>query len=160
MASVIRFRSRSMWKGSTRNSPLPNDVAGTTFSQEEGRGYGEGSVMVDRKTNKRYARREYGPICGEDSYEMKALVLAFSKKLKKKKFERHSTYKSNILIPSNRKILKRKRLYIVRRSESLDIFVASFAIRIDRLIRVTVNSFREHKHGKGAFRSKLPLIQQ
>lgn len=68
-----------------RNSPLPNDVAGTTFSQEEGRGYGEGSVMVDRKTNKRYARRDYGPICGEDSYEMKALVPAFSKKLKKKK---------------------------------------------------------------------------
>lgn len=85
MASVIRFRSRSMWKGCTRNSPLPNDVAGTTFSQEEGRGYGEGSVMVDRKTNKRYARRDYEPICGEDSYEMKALVLAFSKKLKKKK---------------------------------------------------------------------------
>lgn len=68
-----------------RNSSLPNDVAGTTFSQEEGRGYGEGSVMVDRKTNKRYARRDYGPICGEDSYEMKALVPAFSKKLKKKK---------------------------------------------------------------------------
>lgn len=64
---------------------MPNDVAGTTFSQEEGRGYGEGSVMVDRKTNKRYARRDYGPICGEDSYEMKALVPAFSKKLKKKK---------------------------------------------------------------------------
>lgn len=101
MASVIRFRSRSMWKASMRNSPLPNDVAGTTFSQEEGRGYGEGSVMVDRKTNKRYARRDYGPICGEDSYEMKALVLAFSKKLKNRKIERYSTCKSNILISSD-----------------------------------------------------------
>lgn len=103
MASVIRFRSRSMWKASMRNSPLPNDVAGTTFSQEEGRGYGEGSVMVDRKTNKRYARRDYGPICGEDSYEMKALVLAFSKKLKNRKIERYSTCKSNILISSRLK---------------------------------------------------------
>lgn len=28
----------------------------------------EGSVMVDRKTNKRYAPRDYGLVCGEDSY--------------------------------------------------------------------------------------------
>lgn len=49
-------------------SPLPSNVVGTTFSQEEGRGYREGSVMVDRKTNKRYASRDHGLVCGEDSY--------------------------------------------------------------------------------------------
>ncbi|KOX73935.1 hypothetical protein WN51_14013 [Melipona quadrifasciata] len=61
LLSYINFRS-------VRSSPLPSDVVGTTFSQEEGRGYREGSVMVDRKTNKRYASRDYGLVCGEDSY--------------------------------------------------------------------------------------------
>lgn len=52
----------------TRSSPLPSDVVGTTFSHEKGRGFGEGSVMVDRKTNKRYAPRDYGHMYVEDSY--------------------------------------------------------------------------------------------
>lgn len=53
---------------SMRSSPLLSNVVGIMFSQEKGRGYSEGSVMVDRKTNKRYAPRDYGLVCGEDSY--------------------------------------------------------------------------------------------
>lgn len=51
-----------------RSSPLLSNVGGIMFSQEKERGYSEGSVMVDRKTNKRYAPRDYGLVCGEDSY--------------------------------------------------------------------------------------------